>query len=149
MVLYFFYKNLVFTMPQFMFAYISGYSGQTVYDDYYITSYNMILTALPLLMKAVLEQDINPETDGQFFTTLLPKLYYVGQKSMIFTWSNYLIEMFIGTCHSLLVFFIPLYVFRETIINKNGTNADMWIFSITSFSAIIFVSASPYNPCRS
>lgn len=27
LILYFFYKNMVFTLPQFMFAYINGYSG--------------------------------------------------------------------------------------------------------------------------
>lgn len=27
LILYFFYKNMVFTLPQFMYAYINGYSG--------------------------------------------------------------------------------------------------------------------------
>lgn len=61
-----------------MFAYINGYSGQTVYDDYYITCYNMVFTALPLAAKAIWEQDINPEIDGDVYKSLLPKLYYVG-----------------------------------------------------------------------
>ena len=59
MILYFFYKNAVFTLPQFMFAFISGFSAQTVFDDLYITFYNMLFTALPLMAKAIFEQDIN------------------------------------------------------------------------------------------
>ena len=35
-VLYFFYKNAVLTMPQFFFAYFSGYSAMTCFDDFYI-----------------------------------------------------------------------------------------------------------------
>lgn len=35
-VLYFFYKNAVLTLPQFFFAYFSGYSGMTCFDDFYI-----------------------------------------------------------------------------------------------------------------
>jgi phospholipid-transporting ATPase len=64
LILYFFYKNMVFTLPQFMFAYVSGYSAQTVYDDYYITCYNMIFTALPLAAKAIYDQDVNTDIDG-------------------------------------------------------------------------------------
>ena len=63
-----------------MYAYINGYSGQTIYDDYYITCYNMVFTALPLTAKAIYDQDINPskDLDGPSFRSLLPKLYYVG-----------------------------------------------------------------------
>ncbi len=46
---------MVFTLPQFMYAYINGYSGQTIYDDYYITFYNMVFTAWPLMAKALFD----------------------------------------------------------------------------------------------
>lgn len=59
MIIYFFYKNMMFTIPQFYFAFFSGYSGQTVFDDWYVTLYNLIFTALPLIAKAVLDQDVN------------------------------------------------------------------------------------------
>ena len=47
-----------------MYSHMAGYSGQTVYDDYYITCYNMIFTALPLLLKAIFEYDVNYTIDG-------------------------------------------------------------------------------------
>lgn len=59
MILYFFYKNMLFTIPQFVNAFFCGYSGQTIYDDVYVTLYNLIFTALPLIVRAVLEQDVN------------------------------------------------------------------------------------------
>lgn len=59
MILYFFYKNMLFTLPQFVFAFFCGYSGQTVFDDIYISMYNLIFTALPLVIRAVFEQDVN------------------------------------------------------------------------------------------
>jgi hypothetical protein len=55
--------------------------------------------------------------------------------------------VFTGTCHSVIVFFVPLFVFMNTIIDKNGTNADMWVFSITSFSSVIFVRLVWVNIC--
>ncbi len=59
MILYFFYKNMLFTLPQFITAAFNGFSGQTIFDDIYITLYNLLFTAIPLLIRAVLEQDVN------------------------------------------------------------------------------------------
>ena len=59
MILYFFYKNMLFTVPQFIAAFYNGFSGQTIFYDIYITLYNLIFTAVPLLIRAVLEQDVN------------------------------------------------------------------------------------------
>ena len=58
MILYFFYKNMLFTIPQFLFAFYCGYSGQTVFDDIYISLYNLIFTSIPLVVRAILEQDV-------------------------------------------------------------------------------------------
>jgi len=59
MILYFFYKNMIFTIPQFFFAFYSAYSAQTFFDDWYITFYNLFFTALPLIIRATFDQDIN------------------------------------------------------------------------------------------
>ena len=58
MILYFFYKNMLFTVPQFIFAFYCGFSGQTIFDDIYIALYNLIFTSLPLVIRAIFEQDI-------------------------------------------------------------------------------------------
>ena len=55
MVLYFFYKNFVLTAPHFLFAFYNGYSGQTCYDDMYISYYNLFFTSWPLVIKATFE----------------------------------------------------------------------------------------------
>jgi magnesium-transporting ATPase (P-type) len=58
MILYFFYKNMLFTVPQFIYAFYCGFSGQTLFDDYYISLYNLFFTSLPLVIRAILEQDV-------------------------------------------------------------------------------------------
>ena len=57
-VLYFFYKNAVLTMPQFFFAYFSGYSAMTCFDDFYIQWYNTLFTSVPPCCLAVIFWDI-------------------------------------------------------------------------------------------
>jgi magnesium-transporting ATPase (P-type) len=58
MILYFFYKNMLFTIPQFIFAFYCGFSGQTIFDDVYISLYNLFFTSFPLVVRAILEQDV-------------------------------------------------------------------------------------------
>lgn len=58
MILYFFYKNMVFTICQFYFSFQCGFSAQPVFDQYYIMFYNMIFTCLPLVVRAIIEQDV-------------------------------------------------------------------------------------------
>ena len=84
----------------------------------------------------------HPDFDGPRFRELLPKLYYVGQKSTIFNWTNYFLWVLIGSAHSVVIFVMPYYVFDDTILTPDGKNVDLWIFSITSFTAIIFVSTT-------
>lgn len=122
-----------------MFAYINGYSGQSIYDDYFITFYNLFFTALPLGARAVWDQDLNPVTDGAAIKLFLPKLYYVGQKSTIFNWTNYFIWVFGGCAHAVVVFVLPYYIFQRTIWEQSGTTADMWIWSVTSFTSLFCV----------
>lgn len=49
LVLYFFYKNLVFMAIQLYFQANSMFSSQTVYDSLFLTLYNVVYTALPVL----------------------------------------------------------------------------------------------------
>lgn len=35
-ILYFFYKNMVLTIPQFYFAFYCQFSGQSIFDDWYL-----------------------------------------------------------------------------------------------------------------
>ena len=59
MILYFFYKNMLFTVPQLVLAFYCGYSGQTLFDDFFIAFYNLLFTSVPLVVRAFLEQDVN------------------------------------------------------------------------------------------
>ena len=78
MILYFFFKNAVFTIPQFLYAFASVFSAGSVFEAFYIMFYNLIFTSLPLLFKAVFEQDINYLPNAPVYRRYFPMLYYVG-----------------------------------------------------------------------
>jgi len=35
------------------------FSGQPIYDDYYIALFNIVFTSVPLIIRALFDQDIN------------------------------------------------------------------------------------------
>jgi len=41
--------------------------------------------------------------------------------------------------HSLVVFLVPFFIFEETILEDDAFNNDFWSFSVTSFTAVIFI----------
>jgi magnesium-transporting ATPase (P-type) len=139
MILYFFYKNFLFTIPQFYFAFYCSYSGQTFYDDWFVSLYNMVFTALPLFFKALLEQDVNEE-DGEFIKEHIPYTYYQGRESLIFNIKNFFYNVAEAICESILIFFFTTYMMHYSITqNEMGDTADLWANSLTQFTAIILV----------
>ena len=58
MILYFFYKNMVFTSVQFVYAFYTLGSGQSFWLSWSITFYNMIFTFWPVVLRAIFEIDI-------------------------------------------------------------------------------------------
>lgn len=56
LVLYFFYKNLVFMACQFFFQIDSLFSSQSLYDSLFLTLYNVVYTALPVLFISLTEK---------------------------------------------------------------------------------------------
>lgn len=50
---------MVFTLGQLWFAYLCGFSGTSIYDATYLVLYNTIFTGGPVLIRALLEQDLN------------------------------------------------------------------------------------------
>ena len=154
MILYFFYKNMIFTMPQVVFAWYNGFSGQTLYDDWYITFYNLAFTSIPLVIRALFDQDVyykrwghsEPGGDSGMVTTTnyatkeyYAYLYYVGQKGLIFTIWNLLYWIFQGMLYGAAMFIIILICVDDQAINQKGQMIDIWYVSITTYTAIILI----------
>lgn len=58
---YFIYKNIAFGLTLFYFEAYTSFSGQSIYDDWYMILFNVILTSLPVISLGALEQDVSSE----------------------------------------------------------------------------------------
>ena len=137
MILYFFYKNFVFTILQFYFCFYNIASGQTLMDDYFITCFNLIFTSLPLAIQALTNFDILEE--NKIINKLMPFLYREMSNDPPFTIKYFLYTMIKSIIFSLINFYFVLYVDKESSSSKKGVYADMWFNSLCLFTNVIFV----------
>lgn len=56
---FFFFKNLIFTFPQFWFSIFSGFSGALLWDDWYYLGYNSYISTLPAACRMLFEEDLD------------------------------------------------------------------------------------------
>ncbi|KAF7233366.1 hypothetical protein EG68_05038 [Paragonimus skrjabini miyazakii] len=105
LVLYFFYKNLLFTLPQMLFGFFCSYSAQTVYPELYLVFFNITMTSLPIFLFGIFEKPI-PEN----ILLNYPSLYRTIVRNRCLSRINLLLWLALATWHAFVIFF-GLYFF--------------------------------------
>uniref|UniRef100_A0AAV2IWW7 Phospholipid-transporting ATPase n=1 Tax=Knipowitschia caucasica TaxID=637954 RepID=A0AAV2IWW7_KNICA len=122
---YFFYKNFTFTFVHFWYAFFCGFSAQTVYDEWFITCYNLVYTALPILGLSLFDQDVNDRWSFQY-----PQLYVPGQLNQYFS-KKIFVHCMMHSCYSSLVlFFVPWAAMVDTVRDDGKDISDYQSFAL-------------------
>ena len=138
LVLYFFYKNFVFTMIQFIYGFYNNFSGQTIIDDWFITLFNLLFTSLPLGVRACLDIDVRPE-DGTIIQKMQPFLYSEMRSNPKFTHLTFGLTLLKGTIHCMINYFYVVYVHEEHSIDDDGHIGGLWFVSVNMFTNILLI----------
>uniref|UniRef100_A0AAR2JTJ1 Phospholipid-transporting ATPase n=1 Tax=Pygocentrus nattereri TaxID=42514 RepID=A0AAR2JTJ1_PYGNA len=129
---YFFYKNFSFTFVHFWYGFFCGFSAQTVYDEWFITMYNLVYTALPIIGLSLFDQDVNDRWSMQY-----PQLYAPGQKNQYFNKMTF-VKILLHSCYSsLILFFIPYAAMQDTVRDDGKDIADYQSFAFVALSATV------------
>ena len=104
MIVFFFYKNILFTLGQFFFAFYNHFSRQSLYNDWLITFFNMTFTTFGIGLYALLEQDIRSRPSEKLLADTF--LYFFGQKNFGFNRLNFAGWMFSAFAESSFIFFM-------------------------------------------
>ena len=135
---YFFYKNFVFTVVQFFFGFYCNFTGQTIIDDWFITSFNLLFTSLSLGARALLDHDLKPD-DGEVVHKMLPFMYAENRDNPVFTIRHFLLTLFKGIIHCVINFFIVIYAFKDECFDEEGNIPELWVIGLLLFTNIILV----------
>ncbi|XP_051144581.1 phospholipid-transporting ATPase 3-like isoform X2 [Andrographis paniculata] len=128
---YFFYKNLTFTLTQFWFTFQTGFSGQRFYDDWFQSLFNVLFTALPVVMLGLFDKDVNGVLSKKY-----PELYKEGIRNMFFRWRVVATWAFFSIVQS-LVFYYFVVTSTKKAVNSDGMTLGLWDVSTMSFTCVI------------
>ncbi|KAK3823106.1 MAG: hypothetical protein J3Q66DRAFT_330871 [Benniella sp.] len=132
LILYSFYKNICLYMTQFWYAFYNGFSGQTVYESWTISLYNVALTVLPPLSLGIFDQYVSARMLDRY-----PQMYMLGQKSEFFNVKTFWGWASNAIFHSIMLFFTCAFIFRNDLIMTNGTIGGAWIMSVSLYTAVL------------
>ncbi|XP_019065301.1 probable phospholipid-transporting ATPase IM isoform X2 [Fukomys damarensis] len=131
---YFFYKNFAFTLVHFWFGFFCGFSAQTVYDQWFVTLFNIVYTSLPVLAMGIFDQDVSDQNSMD-----CPQLYEPGQLNLLFNKRKFFICVAHGIYTSLALFFIPYGAFYSTAGEDGQHVADYQSFAVTMATSLVIV----------
>uniref|UniRef100_A0A674BG34 Phospholipid-transporting ATPase n=1 Tax=Salmo trutta TaxID=8032 RepID=A0A674BG34_SALTR len=128
MILYFFYKNVMYVNLLFWYQFFCGFSGSVMTNSWVLIFFNLLFTSAPPLLYGILDKDVSAET-----LIKLPELYKSGQNSKAYLPSTFWLTMLDALYQSLVCFFIPYFAHA-------GSDADMLSFgSPINASALLII----------
>ena len=132
LVLYSFYENIALVFTMFLFNFFNGFSGQPLYESWWISMYNVMFAGLPPMIIAIFDRDLER-------SVLLkhPELYSHCRLNREFGMFRLLRWVGMGIFHGLLFFGIPLCVFWDSIVLQFGMNDDLYTFGMVVYHNVV------------
>ncbi|ORX91371.1 phospholipid-transporting ATPase [Basidiobolus meristosporus CBS 931.73] len=132
LILYSFYKNITLYMTQFWFAFFNGFSGQSAYESWTITLYNVLFTVMPPMVIGIFDQFVCARMLDRY-----PEMYKLGQSKEFFNVRTFWCWTMNAFYHSLLLYFLTMGIFWNDTILKNGEIGGQWVFGTTLYTAVL------------
>ncbi|XP_030048675.1 phospholipid-transporting ATPase ID [Microcaecilia unicolor] len=131
---YFFYKNFAFTLVHFWYGFFCGFSAQTMYDEWFITLYNLVYTSLPVLGMSLFDQDVDDHWSMEY-----PLLYEPGQMNRYFNKKEFVKCVLHGIYSSLILFFVPYGAMYDTVRDDGKAISDYQSFALMAQTCLLLV----------
>lgn len=132
LVLYMFYKNIVFALAQFWYTMFTGWSGQKLYVELGIQSYNVVYTGLPVLLMAVLDRDVSAKSAIRF-----PFLYHDGLVSAQLNTKVFWTWIACAFFESVLLLAVPAIAMNHS--SHLATSPYVFELGTAVFAGVVFV----------
>uniref|UniRef100_A0A8C2C8G1 Phospholipid-transporting ATPase n=1 Tax=Cyprinus carpio TaxID=7962 RepID=A0A8C2C8G1_CYPCA len=130
LVQYFFYKNLCFILPQFLYQFFCGYSQQPLYDAAYLTMYNICFTSMPILLFCLFHL-------YRAVADTLCSYREIANNAML-RWRPFLYWTLLGIFQGLLFFFGVRFLFSNPALQDNGQVFGNWSYGTIVFTVLVF-----------
>ncbi|XP_069553168.1 phospholipid-transporting ATPase VB [Brachyistius frenatus] len=112
MIVYFFYKNVVYVNLLFWYQLFCGFSATAMIDIWLIIFFNLFFTSVPPIMFGIMDKDVSAEV-----LLGVPELYRTGQGTREYKFSTFWVSILDAFYQSLVCFFIPYLAYQDSDID--------------------------------
>ena len=120
LILFMFYKNVLYVMVQYIFGFFSVFSGQTMYEKWIYQIYNVTFTGLHNMWYALFDFEFERE---EYMND--PHYYSIGMENVIFNLQEFWIWFIYANIQALMVIAWAFYCPEDTIL-EDGKTIDFW-----------------------
>jgi len=120
--------------PQFFYGFFAAFSGQVFYEQWLYQIFNIIFTALPVMIYALYDQEFKRET-------LLsdPSKYAPGPKNENFNSRVFWKWILYGIAQAAFVFVLGFFMFNKAPQVPDGKTGDMWLEGQFIYGAVVIM----------
>ena len=140
---HYFYKNVIYSMAIFWFQIFSEFSGRSLMDDWYATSFNSFFTVVPIAVRAAVEEDFDPDFTNYSLSQkkklpyLFPDIYKEFRESKPFNIIKFIFIYMLAVFISILYYIIPAFNFYKGTYGMRGITYSFWDVSWACLFGII------------
>ncbi|KAF9156622.1 hypothetical protein DFQ26_009294 [Actinomortierella ambigua] len=138
MILNFFFKNIIWVGAVLWFQIYCGFSAYIFYDYTFVALYNLMFTAVPVLVLGATDQDLTAP-----YVLRFPGVYRLGIQQKRYTQWRFVLYLLDGLWQSAVVFWFWRGVYGVNLLRTNGIDASLLEFS-TSVAVSNIIIASLY-----
>ncbi|XP_015076628.1 putative phospholipid-transporting ATPase 9 [Solanum pennellii] len=135
MICYFFYKNIVFGVTLFLYEGYASFSGQPAYNEWFLSTYNVFFTSLPVIALGVFDQDVSARLCLKF-----PLLYQEGIQNLLFRWRRIIGWMVNGVCSAVIIYFFCITALDPQAFKEDGKVAEFPVVGATMYTCVVWVA---------
>ena len=135
LILFTFYKNLLYVIVQYLYGIISAFSGQTLYEPWLYQVYNITYTAFPIMFYSLFDWE-RPKEELMYH----PHYYKLGIQNAKFDFVTMFLWVIYSTYHAGIVLFL-CFIFPSDTLMPNGQTFGFWAAgNHVYFMCIIFAN---------
>ena len=133
LVLYNFYKNALFVLPQYWYGFLCGFSGQTLYEAFMYQMYNILYVSIPIIWYCIFDFE---HEKGVFLKE--PRLYRIGMTHSLFGTGKFWQWFLHG---GLQAGFLMLLCFvSQGQTTYDGKPFDFWMSGQALYTCVVFLA---------
>ena len=134
MVCYFFYKNLAFGLTIFIYNLHAAASGQVIYNDWLMSSFNIFFVCYPVIILGLFDQDVRPDSSLKH-----PELYSETQWNKNFNKKS----QAVWALNAIWVAIVTYWSIMKAVHSGEADHEDghvfgLWEVGTTMYTSLVF-----------